>query len=943
MTKLLPSLVLFTFCCLFACGSFAQTADTLKNRKAGVLNVKASDGLILQPASNVKQLKQPVTGALNQAKSKLEKKLGRLKKSPVDFNLVLGEGLRYNPIPVYPAINNSRNFLNILSLQGNINLYGVPINVNYSTDRASAYGVSNPYNDLFKFDFQPNQFNTLFQSDLQQYADLRRSALDGRDLTSYTRKEISDELNAHKGNIAGAAENSILSNYLNDPEKLNGLLLLDKAEIKAKLREEVTRKIPLTTTTPKILSDSKRMLSADSLEDEMSRKMNSKQIELRSLADNPKLSGYFGDPSNLSKLRLMNEDQITAKISALSDSTRSGGKVSNSGTATLGTTQIDDSARTETSRLLARRVMLSVRQENNSGWAGALKDAQNNLDAQLDAIAPGSNIVVAPVRIKRRAMAAAEKTQLNDDINNVAETITGIQKGLAGKGMDVKKMLLMQKYMETGGVGFPSESANGFLSQQPKGAFQQIFSHFDALKLGAFSNQPSGSVQDKDLFMKGGNITIKSGGIPITFGYGSVNDLSSSKDNQFQNSVYNQPRNITYIGAELKRAGAGNLKLSVISAQSRNGGNSLYATPAISSNNVALTLSKKLSLGKLGDFGFDVSKSSTVYSNKYQVGAEAVLDQKGGLNYNLSNDLFQSLSFGVDHHQDFESIGASDNVYFKYSGMGYQNPATNGFGGAKMKFGGNIRKSFDNNKLIVNMRSDITNMPISYTSSDRWKNYQFQLESRYQLNKKVNLSIKYITNGTGKQVDGVNSSVYSFQKIQFDGNASYKIGKYRSVSHFTIGDQAISNNFAHQSGSAINIPATSGTATNSNSSSQNGANLLIFNYTQSLIIHQNVLTANFFVNRELTGYKLIGNLLNSDIAYQFIMFNKLNISSGLTYLDNTGIARQAGIRESISLMAGNRFNIETFVDIRKNMIRPLYPDLYANYRAQLSIFYRISH
>lgn len=929
MTKLLLSLVFFTYCCFFACESFAQTADTLKNMKSGVLNVKASDGLSLKPVSDVKQLKQPVTRAVNQARSKLGKKLSGLKKSPVDFNLILGEGLRYNPVPVYPAINNSRSFLNILSVQGNINLYGIPINVNYSTDRASAYGTSNPYNDLFKFDYQPNQFNALFQSELQQYVDLRRAALDGRNLTGYTRKEISYEINAHKGDLAVEAENSLLSNYLNDAEKLNALLLLDKAQIKAKLWEELTREVPLITTPQKLSPGSIRMLSADSLEDSILQKLSSKKTELQLFADNAKLSGYFGDASNLSKLRLMNEDQITEKIIALSDSSLSAVR--------------KDSISAETARQLARRVMVSVRQENNSGWSGALKDAQNDLDRKLEAIAPGSKIVGAPVDIKRRAMTEAEKIQLNDDIDNVAETITGIKEGLTSKGMEVKKMLLMQKYMETGGVGFSPESANVFLSQQPKGAFQQVFSRLGALKVGAFSNQPSGAVQDKDLFMKGGNVTIKSGGIPITFGYGSVNDLSSSKDNQFQNSVYNQPRNITYIGAELKRAGAGNLSLSVISAQSRNGGNSLYATPAISSNNVAITLSKKLALGKLGDFGFDVSKSSTVYSNKYQVGAEAVLDQKGGLNYNLSNDLFQSLSFGVDHHQDFESIGASDNVYFKYSGMGYQNPATNGFGGAKMKFGGNIRKSFDNNKLIVNMRSDITNMPISYTSSDRWKNYQFQLESRYQLNKKVNLSLKYITNGTGKQIDGVNSSVYSFQKIQFDGNASYKIGKYRSVSHFTIGDQAITNSFAPQSGSAINIPAASGATTNGNQASRNGANLLIFNYTQSLIIHQNVLTANVFVNRELTGYKLIGNLLNSDIAYQFLLLNKLNISSGITYLDNAGIARQAGIRESISLMAGSRFNIETFVDIRKNIIRPLYPDLYANYRAQLSIFYRISH
>jgi hypothetical protein len=954
MTKFLLVLVL-VMCCFVINNTYAQTIDTLKQKdssKSVINNRIPAPGEKLKLGDHTSQARSPGTSGFNGARSALKQKLGVLKKSPVDFDLIWGEGIRYSPVPVFPAVTSSQKFLNILSVRGLINVYGVPLNIDYSTDRASSYGAANPYNDLFKFDFQPNQFNSLFKSDLQQYAEMRKTVFGGLDLTGYIRKAITDELSSQKGSLGNVSRNSLLTGYLNDPAKVNELLLLDKDQIRSKLKEELTKKVPASNQTAKELLDETVNLPVDDYDLAAGRNIKATQAALSSFSRSPKLNEYFQDGTNLPGLKLMNEQQIATKINALSlDANIAPVKV---GTGKADSAQVKkgaptltvDSAKQEVSIDLAHQVMLSVRQGNTSGWLEALKEQQHQLKLRADSLLPGNQVASAAQRVKRRAFNTAEKTQLNNDIDDAAQAITGIKEALASKGLDVKKILLMQRYQQTGGVGFAPEAANGFLSQQPVGTVQQVFAHLDALKFGAFGNQPSGGVENQDIFMKGAHVTVKSGGIPVTFGYGSVNDISSSKDNQFQGSVYNQFRNITYIGAELKRAGAGNLKVSVISSESRGLNNSSYAMPTLSSNNVALTLSKNLDLGKFGDFGFDVSKSSTVYSNKYQVGAEAILDQKGGLNYNLSNDLFQSLSFGVDHHMEYKDLDASDNVYFKYSGMGYQNPATNGFGGAKMKFGGNLRKSFYNNKLMMNVRTDITNMPISYTSNDRWKNYQVQLESRYQVNKKVNISIKYINNGTGKQVDGINSSVYSFQKIQFDGNASYKIGKYRTVSHFTIGDQSISNSFAPQTGSIINTPLNNlpvSSSPSSNFAAQNGANLLLVNYTQSTIIHQNVVTANIFVNRELSSYKLIGNMLNSDVSYQFILFGKLSMSSGITYLDNAGVARQAGVRESFSLMASKRFNIETFIDIRKNMIHPLYPDLYANYRAQLSVSYRISH
>jgi len=338
-------------------------------------------------------------------------------------------------------------------------------------------------------------------------------------------------------------------------------------------------------------------------------------------------------------------------------------------------------------------------------------------------------------------------------------------------------------------------------------------------------------------------------------------------------------------------------------------------------------------MGKLGTVDVNVSKSTTLYNNNYQIGSDIILAQKSGVNIGAANDLFDAVEFGLNHHLDIKAIDMSDNVYFNYSGMGYQNPGNNGYGGARMKMGGNIKKAFNKNKLTFNLRTDIGNMPISYTTADKWKNYQVQLDSRYVVNKKLNLSFKYTANGTSKEVDNVTTPVYSFQKMQVDGNMNYKIGKNFTVSHFSIGKQDYSNASA-VAASPAGVPAGLTTA--------NGS-LLTVSYTQSTVINRNSITATLFYNKELSAYSLIGNMLNSDVSYQYQLLGKVNLSSGLTYLNNAGIASQAGVRQTVQLFSGKYFDMDTYLDIRKNLITPLYPDLYSACRAELSLKYHFSH
>jgi hypothetical protein len=872
---------------------------------------------------------QQATKAQTEKIDQLKKNISSLKKGSVSANLALENAFRYNPVTLPFGLTSSRRFANVVSVRGNIDVGGIPININYSTDQGSSMppqGAIN--NNLFKFDFDPRQLKGMLGSDLMQYYDLRKTLFNGQDLTGYTQQALTDQL-VRQNSMQILPQNVALAKYLDNPAKVNQLLTMNKEQIQEKLKRDLATE--QTGLTGKLNTSQLTDIKSTGLSNLKLDQLKNYKTGLSELAVNKSLTGYLNDPAHVTELRNMNEEQIAAKIKTFNKQQpvvyQPVPEVVNAMVpvngfdlnAMIGRKLSSQSASRDTLiKQTAHELFLSVRQSNTSGFSSIVAAQEKAINEQLTPVTALS--ALGSSMLNRSETSSTNRIATPGQIDSIATTITDIRATLEKKGLDVNRMLQMQQLLNQRDGNLPlSELGGSFVNRRPSNGMQSLFSNVEALKIGSFSNQVPGGVQNTDLFMDGAYLTYKAqANIPITVGYGTVNDISSFKDAQFDGSVYNQPRSITYITAEIKKARRGSLKISVISSYAKEIRNSnLYAVPTISNNNVAFTLSKGLNMGVLGNLGLDVSKTTTLYDNNYRPGAEAILDKKAGLSNDLSNNLFSAMSFGVKHQLSLTDLDASDNLYFNYAGMGYQNPANNGFGGARMKYGGSIKKSFDNRKLTFNLRSDLSNMPISYTSNDKWKNYQVQLDTRYQVNRKVTLSLKYTKSATDKLVDNIASSVYGFQKIQMDGNAGYKIGKYYSVSHFTLGTQNFSN--------------TNGT--------QGGGNLLMFNYTQSVIIKKNTLTASLFYNKEMSSYQLIGNMLNSDVSYTYLLFNKLSLNSGITYFDNTGVARQAGLRQGIQLYAGGHFDLDSYVDIRKNLIRSLYPDLYPMCRAELSLKY----
>jgi hypothetical protein len=875
------------------------------------------------PANSLTNGSQALNSAgekVNQLKSNFSKGLGAHSAKSVMFNLVAGSNSRLNPFPAFSGLNNNSKFQNIFSLRGNVLAFGIPFTLDLSTDHSP---VAQQFNrsSLFKFDFDSKQYNSLFRSDLENYYNLRRSAFNGLDLTAYTHNLLTEQLAASKNLAAQSSKTSALTNYINDPDKLNELLTLNKQQITGKLRSELgTQNLPVpkpdglipavgfnTTINPAVIAGS------------VNTKM--KEATLSDLSRNQEMGRYLNDPGNISQLKNLNEQQLASKLNGLQKNESLSVNFLLDGTgyqawyaewlsaflSRVSEQQLQ--VKQEITNKTAHDLFISLRQTNSSQFSSIISDQQKALAGlKTNNAVPGADSVKAIPDIKI-------DTALSAGIDSVATSITSVTSALQKRGYDVRKMLQMQHLLNDNNFdASSSEFINGILAKKPANGFQSLFSGIGAFKAGSYGNIMPASTQNQELFVSGTHITVNSNSVPITLGFGSISDINSAKDAGFQSSVYNQPRNITYIGAQLSKT----FKVSAISSFNHQVRTDLYTIPTISTNNVAFTLSKALSVGAAGNLGLDISKSTTLYNSRFQVGNEAVLEKLGGLNY---NDMFATLSVGVNHHLDIKGLDASDNVYFNYAGMGYQNPGNNGFGGGRMKYGGNIRKSFMQHKLIFNLRSDLTAIPISYTTNDRWKTYQVQLESRYTFSRKFNMSFKYTDNGTDKRVDNISSPVYTMRKLQFDGNTNYKIGKYFSASHFTIGQQSFSN------------PATA----------LGDGNLLMINYTQSIVMKSNSLTASVFYNKEMSAYRLIGNMLNSDITYQYMLFGKLSLASAITYLDNDKLANQVGVRQGIQLFSVSNFEVDSYVDVRKNLIKPVYPDLYASYRAELSLKYHLKN
>lgn len=535
---------------------------------------------------------------------------------------------------------------------------------------------------------------------------------------------------------------------------------------------------------------------------------------------------------------------------------------------------------------------------------------------------------------------SAEKTntkEIKQSIDSVVSVITTIKKDLQASGLSAEKVEVYQKYLSgKRNLDDVDEDMLHALERRPGlNRAQSLLSRIKSLETGSFATRVPGSSLNNEQFVKGADLVVITRRGPVRVGFGAQDDISMPKDAGTENSAYSPSRYLSYLSVTTHRASFGTGKVSWVGLFNRQQDAGSYSINSLPRSSMAFTVSQDLNMKKLGLLTVELSKSASQYRNVVSPYNENLYLDKGVLNNYFSDELLGNLSMGFNHAMEIKPFGLTQTLYFNYAGLGYQNPGTPGITNLRMRYGGSLKKSLLQNKLSISVKGDLKQTPLtSSTSGAYWRNYQFQADSRYRLGRSSTLSLKYLDNGMDR-VDEVSSPMYASRKLQASGSTRYKIGKSYSFSQLSVAGQDLSN-------SAL-LTTTSGIDLTANGFSDINSQLLTMNYSQTVLIKKYTVNATVFYNKEITGLKLIGDMLNSELGCQYPLMKNLSLNSALTFFDNKTIARQAGIRQGVDFSPASDLQISATVDLKKNLITPLYPGLYSTGRGEISLKYYLKN
>jgi CRISPR/Cas system-associated endoribonuclease Cas2 len=459
----------------------------------------------------------------------------------------------------------------------------------------------------------------------------------------------------------------------------------------------------------------KNVLSGQTAESFLRKKIQDKIAKNLNLSASPKLQAYLNNPENLRSMLKMDELELKGKLNEFTE-------------------EIKDQAQNRGKQLS--------------------QHGQDSLTNLLN----------------------AKKQELFTEIQKV-------QQSVYDSGLDPEKLELLEKVAQ--GKISQKELENFFVSELAKGKdmgfLQKGYAQLREFQAGNFGHQLPGSFMNRDLFLNGFNLSLRTTRGPVTVGLSTNRDLNSTKDAGFNASTFAIPKLYSYLSVPTTNFSFGSGKLSWVGTYDRqfNGGFG-SAQNALPRNNMVFTISQAFRFSKAGTFTFDVSKSSTQYKELAAFGPDQlIIDRNTNGNY-FRDDFLQTMSVGLNHSIDDKKLGIRSAVFVNYAGSGFQNPGQQGIGNLNLRFGGNIRKEFFHKKMTLSVRSDFKNMPISATDNSHWSNHNIQLDSRFRISRSANLGLKYIDNGVDKVSQG-STPVYASKKLQLDLNSNYKLFGQRGI------------------------------------------------------------------------------------------------------------------------------------------------------------------
>lgn len=496
-------------------------------------------------------------------------------------------------------------------------------------------------------------------------------------------------------------------------------------------------------------------------------------------------------------------------------------------------------------------------------------------------------------------------------------------KGEIGNEQDIHKDLYGNYDVKQRATGYMNSEENRITAAKellPLNGFQKMFLYVKDLRAGSIGVD-GGKGTAKDLFMNGAAGSMLKGDRFIMLGAGSRDDNAGIRNTQFSSALVPTNYSMQFVQIGKGDISAAHTHVGVVNASTGKRSNQQLGQALLPRNTFTGSLEKQLDLGEYGIISGMISKSNSVSGGATSADGSVMGSKVAALG--IMDDFWSTFSAGISYAGDIESWRLSPKVYVDYAGLGYSNPATPFAQRGSWRYGMQLKKRLQKNRLTVGARIDRKDMRTSPVYNSKWQSTLFGFDAKYKLDKYITLDARYrqsaMAHSGGK--DTIGGSDFITRQLNLGSRIKSTILSKPANSNIILAFQQMDyrNEISPLKSLLVNV-----------------------GITQTLVFKTNVLAVNLFYNKDLKDNALYNNLFTADASWNYRLMQNIGCSSGLTWLSNEGVVKQAGFKQSIQASLSSRLSVSGYADCRTNIYNTVQNYLFGTFRGEVSLNYSLN-
>lgn len=485
------------------------------------------------------------------------------------------------------------------------------------------------------------------------------------------------------------------------------------------------------------------------------------------------------------------------------------------------------------------------------------------------------------------------------------------------QGLQVKEALSSQRKTSEHiqeQISDPETSKRNIKELLPLNFIQRLLLQAKSLNAGNIAASGSkGGVQN--LFMSGVQGEFLNNNKFLMLGLGTTRMGGDVKDASFNTSLDPGAYSMQFLEMGKGDNTESHSHVAVVNANTKNKAYERFNAASLKRNIFVGAFSELISLGEYGKITADISKSNNEFSNTTSGNSYALTSKTAA--FTLLNDFWQTVSAGLDYSGEWKAANMSQRLYLSYSGLAYSNPASVGGSRGTIRYGLNVKRSWNKRKVSVGFRTDMQDIRTSAITDGGWRNRQYMLDAKVRVKKNFSLSTRMGQSTMKSTSEGLLQQGYLNRQVSFSSQLS---GKLFSLS------QNNNSSFGLQQMDMMSMKSL----------------LLNLNINHSVIINSNILTVSIFYNKDVKEHAIYGNLFTAESGWSYQLGKIWSCTSGINYLDNKDVVRQIGIRQTVSAALIERLHVNVYGDCRKFLLNTPQNYLFGNFSTQLALNYQLN-